>query len=95
MPFEGEPAPLPNGLAYGDRVVVLPEEVGPVSITGELAPSDVHEIAIRRRAPRAGELVGGAAARVALEVAGQRARCLRAGELVVHFPREDYLVVRA
>ena len=70
VPFEGEPAPLPNGLAYGDRVVVLPEEVGPVSITGELAPSDVHEIAIRRRAPRA-------------------------GELVVHFPREDYLVVRA
>ena len=70
VPFEGEPAPLPDGLAYGDRVVVLPEEIGPVSIAGELAPSDVHEIAIRRRSPRA-------------------------GEVVVHFPREDYLVVRA
>ncbi len=70
VPFEGEPTPLPDGLAYGDRVVVLPEEIGPISIAGELAPSDVHEIAIRRRSARA-------------------------GELVVHFPREDYLVVRA
>jgi glutathione S-transferase len=69
-PFEGEPAPLPEGLAYGDAVLVLPEEVGPVAIAGELAPSDVHEIAVRRTSPRA-------------------------GELVVHFPREDYLVVRA
>jgi glutathione S-transferase len=69
-PFEGEPAPLPDGLAYGDPVVVLPEEVGPVAIAGELVPSDVHEIAIRRTSPRA-------------------------GELVVHFPREDYMVVRA
>ncbi len=69
MPFEGEPAALPAGLAYGDRVVVLPEEIGPVSIAGELAPSDVHEIAIRRTSERA-------------------------GELVVHFPREDYMVVR-
>jgi hypothetical protein len=49
---------------------VLPEEIGPVSIAGELAPSDVHEIAIRRTSERA-------------------------GEIVVHFPREDYLVVRA
>ena len=70
VPFEGTPAPLPDGLAYGDRVVVLPEEVGSGPIAGELVPSDVHEIAIRRRSERA-------------------------GELVVHFPREDYLVVRA
>ncbi|HKA15660.1 MAG TPA: glutathione S-transferase family protein [Myxococcota bacterium] len=70
VPFEGEPAPLPDGLAYGDRVIALPEEIGSGSIPGELAPSDLHEIAIRRTAPRA-------------------------GELVVHFPREDYLVVRA
>ena len=69
-PFEGEPAPLPEGLAYGDRVVVLPEEVGSTPIAGVLAPSDLHEIAIRRESARA-------------------------GELVVHFPREDYLVVRA
>jgi glutathione S-transferase len=70
LPFEDEPAPLPEGLAYGDRVVVLPEEIGSVPIAGELAPSDVHEIAIRRVSERA-------------------------GELAVHFPREDYLVVRA
>ena len=70
VPFEGVPAPLPGGLTYGDRVVVLPEEVGSGPIPGELVPSDVHEIAIRRRSDRA-------------------------GELVVHFPREDYLVVRA
>jgi glutathione S-transferase len=68
--FEGQPAPLPDGLAYGDRVLVLPEEIGSTPIAGELAPSDVHEIAIRRNSERA-------------------------GELVVHFPREDYLVVRA
>lgn len=69
-PFEGEPAPLPDGLAYGDRVVVLSEEIGSTPVPGVLAPSDVHEIAIRRTSERA-------------------------GELVVHFPREDYLVVRA
>ena len=68
--FEGRPAPLPDGLAYGDRVLVLPEEIGSTPVAGELAPSDVHEIAIRRNSQRA-------------------------GELVVHFPREEYLVVRA
>jgi len=69
-PYEGVPVPLPDGLAYGDRVVVLPEEVGSGPISGELVPCDLHEIAIRRQSPRA-------------------------GELVVHFPREDYMVVRA
>ena len=69
-PFEGEPAPLPDGLAYGDRVVVLSEEIGSTPIPGVLAPSDIHEIAIRRTSQRA-------------------------GELVVHFPREDTLVIRA
>jgi len=68
-PPPAEGAPLPEGLAYGDTVTVLPEEVGSGPVVGELLPSDVHEIAIRRR----GE---------------------RAGEVVVHFPREDYLVVR-
>jgi hypothetical protein len=48
----------------------MPEEPGSGMVVGELQPSDVHEIAIRRRSERA-------------------------GELVVHFPREDYLVVPA
>jgi glutathione S-transferase len=69
VPFAGEPAPLPDGLAYGDRVVVLSEEIGATPIPGELVPSDVHEIAIRRTSARA-------------------------GELVVHFPREETLVIR-
>ena len=49
--------------------VVMPEEVGSGVVHGELLASSVHEIAIRRRSERA-------------------------GELVVHFPREDYLVVK-
>ncbi len=68
-PIEGEAAPLPDGLAYGDDVVVLPEETGSGVVAGQLVPSPVHEIAIRRRSERA-------------------------GELVIHFPREDYLTVR-
>jgi glutathione S-transferase len=68
--WKGEVAELPAGLAWGDRVAVLPEEPGSGAVVGELLPSDVHEIRIARR----GE---------------------RAGDLVVHFPREDYLVVRA
>ncbi len=70
IPFDGEPADLPDGLAYGDTVAVMPEEIGSGAVTGTLEPSDVHEIAVRRTTERA-------------------------GELVVHFPREDYLVVKA
>jgi glutathione S-transferase len=69
-PFDGEPAALPDGLAYGDRVVVVSEEIGSTPVPGVLVPSDVHEIAIRRTSERA-------------------------GELVVHFPREDTLVIRS
>ena len=69
-PIEGEAAPLPDGLAYGDDVVVLPEETGSGAVAGQLVPSPVHEIAIRRGSERA-------------------------GELVIHFPREDYMTVRA
>jgi glutathione S-transferase len=69
-PFPGEPAALPDGLAFGDAVAVMPEEVGSGAVTGTLEPSDVHEIAVRRTSERA-------------------------GELVVHFPREDYLVIKA
>jgi glutathione S-transferase len=69
-PPPAEPVSLPEGLAWGRRVAVMPEEPGSGVVVGELQPSDVHEIAIRRRSERA-------------------------GELVVHFPREDYLVVPA
>jgi glutathione S-transferase len=60
---------LPEGMSAGDSVVVLPEEVGSGAVTGELVPSGVHEIVVRRVSDRA-------------------------GELLVHFPREEYLVVR-
>jgi len=67
---DADARPLPEGLAVGDAVVIVPEEAGSGVVTGELLPSDVHEIAIRRRSERA-------------------------GELVVHFPRAEYLVIRA
>jgi glutathione S-transferase len=66
-PFTGEPA-LPDGIALGTLVVVLPDEYGSGNVAGTLAPSGLHEIAVRRRTERA-------------------------GEVVVHFPREDYSVV--
>jgi len=66
--WEGPVAELPEGLAWGERVAVLPEEPGSGTVVGELLPSDLHEIAVRRRPERA-------------------------GEVVVHFPREDYSVV--
>jgi len=56
--------------ATGDAVVVIAEEAGSGVVKGELLASGVHEIAVRRRSERA-------------------------GELVVHFPREDYLVIKA
>jgi glutathione S-transferase len=63
------PAPLPEGLAVGDQVVVLPEEFGSGQVSGELVASDLHEIVIRRQSQRA-------------------------GELVVHFPREEYMTIK-
>ena len=59
----------PNGLKPGDRVEVVHESFGRDPVAGELASSSVHEIAIRRRDERA-------------------------GEVVVHFPREHYQVLR-
>jgi len=66
-PFEGDPV-FPDGMQPGQRVVVIADEYGSGAVAGTLAPSGLHEIAIRRE----GE---------------------RVGEVVVHFPREDYGVV--
>ena len=55
-PFEGEPAPL-DGIAFGDPVVVLPDEYGSGNVAGTLAESGLHEIAIRRQTELAGEVV--------------------------------------
>jgi len=65
--FPGEPV-LPEGMKIGDPVLVLADEYGSGHVAGALAPSDLHEIAVRRRTERA-------------------------GEVVVHFPREDYSVI--
>src|SRR5215470_3083721 len=67
--FEGEPV-LPDGMQLGDPVVVLADEYGSGAVSGSLAASGLHEIAVRR----VGE---------------------RVGEVAIHFPREDYAVVRA
>ncbi len=67
--FQGEPV-LPDGMALGDPVLILADEYGSGSVAGALAASDLHEVAVRRRSERA-------------------------GDLVVHFPREDYSVVAA
>jgi len=65
--FEGEPV-LPDGIALGDPVVVLADEYGSGVVSGTLAASDLHEIAVLRETARA-------------------------GEVIVHFPREEYAVV--
>jgi glutathione S-transferase len=66
--FEGEPT-VPDGMSLGDPVLVLADEFGSGHVTGALAASDLHEIAVRRQTERA-------------------------GEVVVHFPREEYTVIK-
>lgn len=65
--FEGEPV-LPEGMEIGTPVVVLHDEYGSGTVAGELAASDLHEIAVRRQTERA-------------------------GEVVVHFPRDDFSLI--
>ena len=67
--YPGEPV-LPDGIPLGANVVVVADEYGSGTVAGQLAPSGLHEVAVRRQTERA-------------------------GEVVVHFPREDYMVVRA
>lgn len=65
--FEGDPV-YPDGMKEGDQVLVLPDEYGSGSVTGQLAPSGIREIAIHRSTERA-------------------------GDVIVHFPREDYALL--
>ena len=65
--FEGVAHPLP-GFEWGQPVLVLPDEFGSGNVAGTLAPSSLHEIAVERKAERA-------------------------GNVVVHFPRETYAVI--
>lgn len=47
----------PNGRRVGDRLRVFPEAYGRDPVAGELVYADAHEIAIRRRDERCGEIV--------------------------------------
>lgn len=60
----------PNGRQPGERVSVVHADFGRDPVVGELVTSSVHEIAIRRRDERA-------------------------GEVIVHLPRERYVVLPA
>jgi len=47
----------PSGRRLGDALRIFPEAYGRDPVAGELVFADAHEIAIRRRDPRAGEIV--------------------------------------
>ena len=66
-PFEGTPV-LPDGMKIGTPVVVLHDEYGSGTVSGELAASGLHEIAVRRSTERV-------------------------GEVVVHFPRDEFTLI--
>jgi glutathione S-transferase len=47
----------PNGRKPGDRVEVAPDDYGKIKVSGEIVALSSQHIAIRRRDPRAGEVV--------------------------------------
>jgi len=47
----------PNGRKPGDRVEVMPDDYGKIKVSGEIVALSSDHIAIRRRDPRAGEVV--------------------------------------
>jgi glutathione S-transferase len=65
--YEGEPV-LPDGMNIGTPVVILHDEYGSGTVSGALAPSGLHEIAVRRTTERT-------------------------GDVVVHFPRDDFTII--
>jgi glutathione S-transferase len=60
----------PNRRSVGDRIRLFPEAYGRDPVAGEIVFADAHEIAIRRRDERA-------------------------GEVVVHFPKEGMVILPA
>jgi glutathione S-transferase len=50
-------AVVPEGMAIGTPVLVLPDEYGSGNVAGALAASGLHEIAVRRETERAGTVV--------------------------------------
>lgn len=56
-PGDGVAADDPSGLQEGQQVTVTPDDYGKVPVHGELATLDATGVAIRRRDPRAGEVV--------------------------------------
>lgn len=65
--YEGEPV-IPEGMKIATPVVVLHDEYGSGTVAGSLAPSGLHEVAVRRSTDRA-------------------------GEVVVHFPRDEFTLI--
>jgi glutathione S-transferase len=47
----------PNGRKPGDRVEITPDDYGKVKVSGEIVALSSQHIAIRRRDPRAGEVI--------------------------------------
>lgn len=67
--YKGEPV-VPDGLKLGQSVVVIHEVYGSGEVYGELAASPLHEIAVRRRGDRI-------------------------GEVICHFPRNEFILAAA
>jgi glutathione S-transferase len=55
--MEGVDPSEPNGLKAGDTVEIVHESFGNDPVRGELVASSVHEIAVRHKSARAGDLV--------------------------------------
>jgi glutathione S-transferase len=56
-PAGGVDASDPLQLRAGARVTVTPDDYGKVAVTGELVTLQIHEVAVRRLDPRAGEVI--------------------------------------
>lgn len=57
LPGRGVDEHDPTGLAAGQPVTVTPDDYGKVPVRGELVTLDAHEVAVRRKDDRLGDLV--------------------------------------